>query len=68
MRAKAAEAALLGTTGDEATLETAGKMAAAECDPAADLRGQTDYKRDLVRVLVKRTMRVALARAKGARP
>jgi carbon-monoxide dehydrogenase medium subunit len=68
MRAKAAEAALLGTTGDEATLEAAGKHAAAECDPAADLRGQVDYKRDLVRVLVKRTMRRALARAKGGTP
>jgi carbon-monoxide dehydrogenase medium subunit len=68
MRAKAAEAALLGTSGDEVTLENAGVKAAAECDPTADLRGQIDYKRDLVRVLVKRTMRTALARAKGGRP
>src|SRR5262245_3402132 len=37
MRAKAAEAALLGTTGDDAALEAAGVKAAAECDPAADL-------------------------------
>jgi aerobic carbon-monoxide dehydrogenase medium subunit len=68
LRAKAAEAALLGTTGDDTALEVAGVKAAAESDPAADLRGQTDYKRDLVRVLIKRAVRRALARAKGGQP
>lgn len=65
MRARDAEAALVGTTGDEAALEAAGAKAAAECDPAGDLRGQVDYKRDLVRVLLKRTVRRAIQRAKG---
>jgi carbon-monoxide dehydrogenase medium subunit len=65
MRAKGAEAALLGTAGDDAALEAAGKLAAAECDPSADLRGQLDYKRDMVRVLIKRTVRRAIERAKG---
>jgi carbon-monoxide dehydrogenase medium subunit len=65
MRAVAAEAALLGTAGDDAALAAAGVHAAAECDPTGDLRGQSDYKRDLVRVLVKRTVLRALARAKG---
>jgi aerobic carbon-monoxide dehydrogenase medium subunit len=65
MRAKGAEAALLGTAGDDAALAAAGVKAAAECEPSADLRGQEDYKRDLVRVLIKRTVRRALARAKG---
>jgi carbon-monoxide dehydrogenase medium subunit len=65
LRAKAAEAALLGTTGDDASLASAGVAAAAECEPAADLRGQEDYKRDLVRVLIQRTVRRAIARAKG---
>jgi aerobic carbon-monoxide dehydrogenase medium subunit len=68
MRAKAAEAALTGSTGDDAALEAAGKAAAAECDPSADLRGQLDYKRDLVRVLIKRTVRKAIERAKGGKP
>ena len=65
MRAKGAETALVGTAGDDAALEAAGKLAAAECDPSADLRGQLDYKRDMVRVLVKRTVRRAIERAKG---
>jgi aerobic carbon-monoxide dehydrogenase medium subunit len=68
MRAQHAEAALLGSTGDDAALEAAGKQAAAECDPSADLRGLVDYKRDLVRVLIKRTVRRALTRAKGGQP
>jgi carbon-monoxide dehydrogenase medium subunit len=68
MRAQQAEAALLNTTGDEAALAIASAKAAAECEPAADLRGKEDYKRDLVRVLVKRTVRRALARAKGEQP
>jgi carbon-monoxide dehydrogenase medium subunit len=65
-RAKQAEAALLGTAATDADLEKAGVAASKECAPSADLRGQEDYKRDLVRVLIKRTVRRALERAKGA--
>jgi carbon-monoxide dehydrogenase medium subunit len=68
MRATDAEAALLGTAGDAAALETAGASAAAQCDPSADLRGQVDYKRDMVRVLVKRAVRRAIERAQGGQP
>lgn len=67
-RAKAAEAALTGKQPTDDVLETAGKAAAAECDPSADLRGQVDYKRDLVRVLTKRAVRRAVQRAQGGRP
>ncbi|MBX2797099.1 MAG: xanthine dehydrogenase family protein subunit M [Myxococcales bacterium] len=65
MRATQAEAALMGQTCTDQSLEAAGSAAAAECDPSADLRGQVDYKRDMVRVLVKRTVRKAVARAQG---
>jgi len=65
MRAKGAEAALVGKQVTEAVLEAAGKAAAAECDPTGDLRGSVDFKRDLTRVLVKRAARRAIARAKG---
>jgi aerobic carbon-monoxide dehydrogenase medium subunit len=67
-RAKKAEAALQGKAPDEAALEAAGKAAGMECDPSDDLRGKGDYKRDLVRVLVKRAVRVAVQRAQGGRP
>lgn len=68
MRAKNAEAALAGKQPTDDVLEAAGKAAAAECDPSADLRGQIDYKRDLVRVLTKRAVRRAIERAQGGRP
>jgi carbon-monoxide dehydrogenase medium subunit len=65
-RARGAEAALLGKTPTPDVLEAAGRAGAAECDPSADLRGQVDYKRDMVRVLTKRAVRRAFDRAKGA--
>jgi len=68
MRAKAAEAALAGKPATDDVLEAAGRAAAAECNPSADLRGQVDYKRDLVRVLTKRVVRRAIQRAQGGRP
>jgi aerobic carbon-monoxide dehydrogenase medium subunit len=68
MRAKAAEAALAGKQPTDDVLEAAGKAAANECAPSADLRGQVDYKRDLVRVLTKRAVRRAIERAQGGRP
>jgi carbon-monoxide dehydrogenase medium subunit len=68
MRARAAEAELTGKSLNDGLLEAAGKCAAGECDPSADLRGQSDYKRDLVRVLTKRAVRRAVERAQGGRP
>jgi aerobic carbon-monoxide dehydrogenase medium subunit len=68
MRAKNAEAALAGKQLTDDVLEAAGKAAAAECNPSADLRGEVDYKRDLVRILIKRAVRRAAERAKGGRP
>lgn len=65
MRAKNAEAELLGKPLTDAALEAAGRAAAAECDPSPDLRGPEDYKRDVIRSLVKRAVRGALARARG---
>jgi carbon-monoxide dehydrogenase medium subunit len=65
MRAKNAEAALLGKAATEENIAAAAAAAAAECDPSADLRGPIDYKRDLVRVVTKRAVRKALERARG---
>lgn len=68
MRAKAAEAALTGKPPTDDVLEAAGQAAAHECAPSADLRGQVDYKRDMVRILTKRVVRRAVARAQGGQP
>jgi len=65
MRATAAESALIGKAADAAVIEAAGRAAAAECDPSLDLRGTVEYKRDMTRVMVKRSIEQAVARAKG---
>ena len=65
MRAVNAEQALVGQTLSAEVLEAAGRAAAAECDPSADLRGSVEYKRDLTRVLTKRAIRKAAERAVG---
>jgi carbon-monoxide dehydrogenase medium subunit len=63
IRALNAEQALIGQALSEDVLEAAGRAAAAECDPSADLRGSVEYKRDLTRVLTKRAIRKAAERA-----
>jgi carbon-monoxide dehydrogenase medium subunit len=59
------EALLLGRPADEAALEAAAQSAATECTPYADQRGPADYKRALAGELIKRALRVAMARSRG---
>jgi carbon-monoxide dehydrogenase medium subunit len=66
MRSAGAEAALIGNELTAEVLEAAGRAAADECDPSADLRGSVEYKRDLTRVIAKRAIRKAVERASGA--
>ena len=65
IRASEAEDALRGGSLDEAALRAAAELAAAASDPAADLRGSEEYKRDMVRVLTLRALRRAIERAGG---
>jgi carbon-monoxide dehydrogenase medium subunit len=67
MRAKQAEAKLVGQPLTQQNLEAAAQLAAAECDPSSDLRGSAEYKRDVTRVVVKRAILLAHSRVKGAR-
>jgi carbon-monoxide dehydrogenase medium subunit len=60
-----AEAALRGKRPDEAAITQAARLAAEAAEPADDLRGSAEYKRDLVRVLTGRALRRALERAGG---
>ena len=67
IKATKAEAALVGKRPDEAAIKQASQLAAEAADPAADLRGSVEYKKDLVRVLTGRALRRAIERAqKGA--
>lgn len=60
IRAKKAEAILKGQRFDEALIEKAAKTAAAEARPIDDHRASAEYRRDMVEVLVKRTIKQAI--------
>jgi aerobic carbon-monoxide dehydrogenase medium subunit len=65
MRAKKAEAFLEGKSISEQILAEAGEIAASEASPRTTIRGSEWYRRDMIRVLVKRTGLVCQQRAKG---
>jgi carbon-monoxide dehydrogenase medium subunit len=60
MRLTAAEQALAGAQGDDKTLARAGDAAADTVECISDVRGSAAYKRELVRVFVRRALRQAL--------
>lgn len=60
LRAKNAEAVLIGQEYTEDLLEKAGVAAAAECSPISDIRGSKEYRRDMVRVYTKRSLKASI--------
>jgi len=66
-RVPAAEARLAGVAVAELedVASAVGEAAAAAVDPADDLHGSADYKREMVAVFVRRALRIAVARARG---
>ena len=66
MRAKKAEDILKGKKISDALLAEAGQVASEEASPTTDVQASEEYRRDLVKVLVKRVGNEALARAKKA--
>lgn len=65
LAATQAEQALAGAEPDDAVIDEAARLAAGACEPRTDIRGSADYKRDVVRVFVKRGLETAIARARG---
>jgi carbon-monoxide dehydrogenase medium subunit len=55
-RARGAEAVLRGEALTDAAIRAASDVAAAEADPLSDLMGSADYRRDMVRVWVRRVL------------
>lgn len=66
MRAKNAEAVLKGKKITDALLVEAGQAASEEATPTTDIQASDEYRRELVKVLVKRVGNEALDRAKKA--
>jgi CO/xanthine dehydrogenase FAD-binding subunit len=59
LRASGAESILVGKMVTPKMIEQAAEQAAEEAKPISDLRGSSDYRRELVRVLTRRTLRSA---------
>lgn len=62
LRAREAEAALIGKPLTDATLDAVVKAVRAVCDPAEDLRGDAEYKTAMAGEMTKRAIRAAAAR------
>lgn len=69
-RVPAAEARLRGcpVADLEDSVAEVGARAAASVDPADDLYGSADYKREMVAVFTRRALRAAAGRARGVEP
>jgi aerobic carbon-monoxide dehydrogenase medium subunit len=65
IKAREAEAALRGQPISEKTLSTVAEAARAAADPQSDMRGSAGYKRTLVGALVRRSIDIAVRRARG---
>jgi carbon-monoxide dehydrogenase medium subunit len=65
-RAKKAEAVLKGNKITDKLLTEAGETASGETEPISDIYASAEYRRELVKVLVKRMGQEALNRAKKA--
>ncbi len=61
---KAAEA-LIGTKGDRGAMEALSQAVSAACTPIDDKRGTREYRIQVAGTLAKRTVAIALERAKG---
>lgn len=59
LRAARSEEALVGKKLTEETIAAAAQAASEDCNPSTDLRGSEEYKRSMVRVLVKRMINKA---------
>jgi carbon-monoxide dehydrogenase medium subunit len=65
LKASAAEAALVGKPINEASLGEAASLAMSICAPAADQRGDVQYKTAMCGEMTRRALQAAAARAKG---
>jgi carbon-monoxide dehydrogenase medium subunit len=66
MRAKQAEEVLRGEKITDNLLKEAGQVASQEAEPITDVSASEEYRRELVKILVVRVGREALARARQA--
>jgi len=66
IRAKQGEKALQGKVIKEDLLEEAGQAASGEAEPVSDMHASDEYKRQLIKILVKRIVSEAMEKARKA--
>ena len=66
LKVEAAEQLLVGNSPSNELFAEAAGVAAAACDPASDVRGSAEYKRNVVRVFTERGLAASLAIAQGS--
>jgi len=66
LRARQAESLLIGKVINEDLLAQAGEAASTEADPPSDVHGSTEYRREMIKVFVRRAAKKAMERAKSA--
>jgi carbon-monoxide dehydrogenase medium subunit len=65
LRARKAEKQLIGKVISDNLLIEVGEIASAEANPPVDVHGSAEYRREMVKVFVRRAARMALERAKA---
>jgi carbon-monoxide dehydrogenase medium subunit len=66
LRARKAEKKLIGKVLSDSLLIEAGEIASTEASPPVDVHGSAEYRREMVKVFVRRAATKALERAKAA--
>ncbi len=64
IRSPSAEAVLMGERPDDTLFEKAGTAAAKDARPIDDFRGSAEYRREMVKVLTRRALKLAYEEAK----
>jgi carbon-monoxide dehydrogenase medium subunit len=62
LRSKRGEDLLKGQTIDDTLIEEAARLSAEDAQPTTDINGSEEYKREIVHVLVRRSIKEAAAR------
>jgi carbon-monoxide dehydrogenase medium subunit len=63
LRAQRGEDLLRGQAIDDTLIEEAARLAAEDAQPTTDINGSEEYKREIVHVLVRRSIKKAAVRA-----
>ena len=68
IKARESEECLLGSPITDELIRQAASKASEICQPAADIRGSSEFKKHLIRVLAERSLRLSFSRATGGVP